>query len=217
LIWTEETLLDSETTPRGWDSPVTIVTERLNIIVRFPTGTKEFSPLQSVQTDSEAQKSRVQCLRRAFSPRKSGTAVKVTTYLHVMAMLRMSGDIPPLSHMPLGHGCANPGHQTAWATKFCTVGPNIWAPPAWKRPLYHTYGALNFEVARKFLQTFCTPAIRNRKPQSEQQALHTSVLWMYWTVWCLVRGLLGLIYLVKETHSLCGSKSFRLPVRLSMA
>jgi hypothetical protein len=65
--------------------------------VRLPTGSREFSLHQNVQTDSRAHEAfHLKGIERLFSRRGIGRGVKVTTHLHLVPRLRMSGVIPLL-------------------------------------------------------------------------------------------------------------------------
>jgi len=72
--------------------------------VRIPAGTRDFFLLQNVQTGSGAHRASYLMGTEALSRGKRNRSVKLTTHLHLEARLRISGGIPPLSHIPSRYG-----------------------------------------------------------------------------------------------------------------
>ena len=72
--------------------------------VRIPAGSRDFSLLQNVQTGPGARRASYLMSTGALSRGKRNRSVNLSTQLHLEGRLRMSGDIPLLSHVPSRRG-----------------------------------------------------------------------------------------------------------------
>jgi hypothetical protein len=64
---------------------------------------------------------------------------------------------------PLGQGCTNPRHLVAGAVKFCKASTNVHGSSVWNVVSLKLLAPS--EVAPRFMDCFCTPAIGYRVPR----------------------------------------------------
>ena len=113
-------------------------------------------------------------------------------------------------------GYTNPGRQTAVATKFCKVVPNIYDSQN-EAFFISPSGSQNFEVTARFLENVCTPVMNHcillyltglNEPTEvccclySYDALDACVIPVLRTVFFLWRGILIFLY-VYLTDTLC--------------
>jgi hypothetical protein len=72
--------------------------------VWIPAGSRDFSLLQNVQTGHGARRASYLMSTGALSRGKRNRSVHLSTHLHLEGRLRMSRDIPLLSHVPSRRG-----------------------------------------------------------------------------------------------------------------